>query len=186
MDRIKLVYGAKMDVHYFAIYRLGFIKSFYETALAPFQNQKWLIENELPPFEPSSEPSFCDSEEPQFTQKWIEVDNCIDVLGIQSASLLCSTIKLYLDECLRQASTNDTRRIATLSDRKPDFKSNWLQGYCVRLETELNLRCSLSGVNFKLLEELILLRNRGQHPEFITTISTRYSTKDMQKISLPF
>ncbi|MDX1751493.1 MAG: hypothetical protein R3271_14395 [Methylophaga sp.] len=36
------------------------------------------------------------------------------------------------------------------------------------------------------MEELILIRNRGQHPEHITMMSNSFSENDLKKIPSPF
>ena len=84
-----------MDIQYFALSRVEFILRFYEKALSPFIETKRLIEEEKPPYSESGEPLFL--------LEWIDAEQSIDILGIQCASLLCSTLKLFL-EALKMCS----------------------------------------------------------------------------------
>jgi hypothetical protein len=175
-----------MDIQYFALSRVEFILGFYEKALSPFVETKCRIEEQKPPYEPE----YSESDEPQFLSEWLDADQAIDVLGIQCASLLCSTLKLYLEESLKNVFRRNahkiTKTIKTEAAYKPAFKNGWLNGYRELFEKEFNLDWQTSGVNLILLEELILIRNRGQHPEHITMMSNSFTEKDLNKIPSPF
>ncbi|EJL6983981.1 hypothetical protein NMT40_003588 [Vibrio cholerae] len=175
-----------MDIKYFALSRVEFISAFYEKALAPFLETVRLIEEEKPPYEPA----YSESDEPPFLSEWIDADQSIDVLGIQCASLLCSTLKLFLEESLKNVFRSNTHKVTknikTENEYKTEFKKGWLNGYCRLFEKEFNLNWSDSNINILLIEELILVRNRGQHPEHITMLSNSFSKKDMEKIPSPF
>lgn len=175
-----------MDIQYFALTRVRFISGFYEKALSPFVDIKRLIEEEKPPYEPI----YVESEEPQFISEWIEADQSIDVLGIQCASLLCSTLKLFLEESLQNVFRRNPRRVTnsiqTESGYKSEFKKGWLNGYRILFENEFALKWDESNINLSIIEELILVRNRGQHPEHIAMMHNSFSKKDMEKIQSPF
>lgn len=175
-----------MDIQYFALSRVKFILGFYEKALSPFVEAKRLIEEQKPPYEPE----YSESDEPPFLSEWLDADQSIDILGIQCASLLCSTLKLFLEESLqnifRRNAQKITKTINTEGAYKPAFKNGWLNGYRELFENEFNLDWQVSGVNLTLLEELILIRNRGQHPEQIMMMTNNYSENDLKKISSPF
>lgn len=178
-----------MDIHYFALSRIDFISKFYQTASFPFVETKSLIEGELPPYElVYSEAT--ESDEPQFLQEWLDADQSIDILGIQCASLLCSTLKLFLEESVknvfRRNSGRVTKSIKTEVAYKSDFKKGWLNGYRELFEKEFSINWLNSGVNLTLIEELILVRNRGQHPEEITTMGSFFSKSDLEKVPSPF
>lgn len=175
-----------MDIHHFALSRVEFISAFYEKALAPFLETLSLMEEEKYPYEPV----YSESGEPQFLSEWSDANQSIDVLGIQCISLLCSTLKLFLEESLRNVFTSNSGRsvknIKTESEYKSAFKKGWLNGYCQLYEQEFDLNWSESGVNIDLVEELVLVRNRGQHPECITTLCDNFSKSDIEKILSPF
>ena len=175
-----------MDIQYFALSRVEFISAFYEKALSPFLETVHLIEEGKPPYEPV----YSESDEPPFLSEWIDADQSIDILGIQCASLLCSTLKLFLEESLenvfRRNSGRVTKNIRRESEYKSKFKKGWLNGYCRLFETEFNLNWPDSNINILLIEELILVRNRGQHPAHIAMLSNSFSKKDIEKITSPF
>lgn len=175
-----------MDIQYFALSRVEFILGFYEKALSPFVETKRLIEEQKPPYEPE----YSESDEPPFLSEWLDADQGVDVLGIQCASLLCSTLKLFLEESLKNVFRRNahkiTKTIKTESAYKTEFKKGWLNGYRELFGKEFNLDWHTSGVNLTLIEELILIRNRGQHPEHITMMSNNFSENDLKKIPSPF
>lgn len=175
-----------MDIQYFALSRVEFILGFYEKALSPFVETKRLIEEQKPPYEPE----YSENDEAPFLSEWLDADQAVDVLGIQSASLLCSTLKLFLEESLKNVFRRNahkiTKTIKTESEYKREFKKGWLNGYRELFEKEFNLDWQTSGVNLTLIEELILIRNRGQHPEHITMMSNSFSENDLKKIPSPF
>lgn len=175
-----------MDIQYFALSRVEFVLGFYEKALSPFVETIRLIEEQKPPYEPE----YSESDEPAFLLEWLDADQSIDVLGIQCASMLCSTLKLFLEGSLRNVFRRNahkiTKTIKTEEAYKSEFKKGWLNGYRALFETEFNLDWQTSGVNFILLEELILIRNHGQHPEYITMMTNSFSKNDLKKIPSPF
>lgn len=175
-----------MDIQYFALSRVDFILKFYEKALFPFVETKRLIEEQKPPYEPE----YSESDEPPFFSEWLDADQSIDILGIQCTSLLCSTLKLFLEESLkgvfRRNAHKITKVIKTEGAYNSAFKKGWLNGYRELFEKEFNLDWQASEVNLIFLEELIFIRNRGQHPEHITMMSNSYSESDLKKISSPF
>lgn len=176
-----------MDIGYFAKSRIDFIELFYTTALTPFSDIKFKIKNEIAPFEPP----YSEDPEPAFLQEWIVADQSIDVLGLQCMSLLASTLHLFLKEWVinvfRLNHHQKTRSIKTEEDYKSTFnKSGWFNGYLILFKSEFGLDWHTSGANLALLEELVLVRNRGQHPKHITTVDNHYSASDLSKINSPF
>jgi hypothetical protein len=175
-----------MDIKYFALNRVEFISKFYEKALFPFVETKRLVEDNKPPYVAVE----YESDEPPFLSEWIDADQSVDLLGMQCASLLCSTLKLFLEESLKNVFRRNSHRVTEFIKKenayKAGFRKGWLNGYRELFETEFNLNWKESSVNLILIEELVLLRNRGQHPEYITDISNSYSKKDMSKVPSPF
>jgi hypothetical protein len=175
-----------MNIQHFALSRVKFILGFYEKALSPFVETKQLIEEEKAPYEPV----YSESGEPPFLSEWLDADQSIDILGLQCASLLCSTLKLFLEESLKNVFRMNaryvTKSIKTESAYKSEFKKGWLNGYRELFETEFGLNWLDSGINLLLIEELILIRNRSQHPERITMVSNSFSKSDMEKVPSPF
>jgi len=128
-----------MDIQYFALSRVDFILGFYEKALSPFVETKRLIEEQKSPYEPE----YSESDESPFLSEWLDADQAIDVLGVQCSSLLCSTLKLFLEESLKNVFRRNahkfTKTIENEQAYKSEFKKGWLNGYRELFENELNL-----------------------------------------------
>jgi hypothetical protein len=176
-----------MDIQYFALSRVEFVSRFYEKALFPFVEMKRLIEEGASPYESV----YSESDEPQFLSEWLDADQSIDILGIQCASLLCSTLKLFFAESLENVFRRNSHKVTKSLSTKDAYdsvfrKEGWLNGYQKLFEKEFKIEFSKSGANLSMVEELILIRNRGQHPECITRMSNNFSKNDMGKIPSPF
>ncbi len=65
------------------------------------------------------------------------------------------------------------------------FKQGWFNGYKAYFQ-RLNVSFENSPCNLGLLEELVLARNRVQHPESITEQNSYYSANDLKKLPNPF
>ena len=65
-------------------------------------------------------------------------------------------------------------------------KSGWLSGYRAYFDQRLGIRFEEGPANLELLEEVVIARNRVQHPESITSNRTKYSRSDVEKLSHPF
>jgi hypothetical protein len=66
------------------------------------------------------------------------------------------------------------------------FKRGWFNGYKAYFQRQFNVSFESSPCNLNLLEELVLARNRAQHPESITEQSSHYSANDLKKLPSPF
>lgn len=176
-----------MDAGAFLKYRTAFIRQFYDSAAFSFLERKRKIEAGESPFEP---PYSEDSDRP-FLSEWIEADQSLEVLGQMCVSLLAATLQLYLQECVRNLLRNyGAKRTATIKDvseYQAIFKKDgWFNGYRAYFSTELGIVWSDGPANLKLLEEIVLARNRVQHPENITALHVSHSEKDLKKLQRPF
>lgn len=166
-----------MDIQFFLFERLQFIEQFYRNSAAPFVERKRRIEAEEEPFVPP----YSEDGEPTFLAEWVEADESLNVLGRSCISMLTASLHLYLKTWERQIG------IPIDESLKPCFKSNgWFHGYKAHFAQQLGVRFEDSPCNLSLLEELVLARNRVQHPESITTHSTHYSDSDLKKLPRPF
>ncbi|NOT15491.1 MAG: hypothetical protein HOP21_07940 [Methylotenera sp.] len=95
--------------------------------------------------------------------------------------MLAATFQLYFKETVSQ------RGCPANSLFKPDYKTNgWLNGYKDYFAHHYQIQFDDSPADFKVLEEIILARNRVQHPESITRDSSHYSFTDLEKLPHPF
>ena len=165
-----------MDVRYFLGERLAFIKQLYPQSAAPFIETKRKIEAEEEPFIPP----YSEDPEPPFLAEWIEAEESLQVLGHVSISMLSASLNLYLKAWERKLGR------PVDSSFKSDFKKGWLNGYMAYFKNHFSVNFENCPCDLVLLEELILVRNRVQHPETITMQRSYYSQSDLSKIKSPY
>ncbi|NPC56657.1 hypothetical protein [Caenimonas soli] len=166
-----------MDVRYFLERRLTFIEQLYENAASPFLERIRKIEAEEEPFIPK----YSEDPEPPFLAEWIEANDSLQVLGRSCVSMLAASFHVYFKTWEKQLRKPVTPVL------KPTFsKRGWFAGYKSYFSHYLGIRFEESGCNLALLEEIVLARNRVQHPETITTHHSHYSQEDLRKLQSPF
>lgn len=165
-----------MDVRFFLNRRIAFIKQLYVTASDPFRERKRKIEAEEEPFIPT----YSEDGEPPFLEEWLEAEESLQVIGRSCISMLSATLHLYFKTWERQIG------ISVDESMKPDFKKGWFHGYKAYFARHTGIKFENGPSNLAMLEELVLARNRIQHPDSITYQSTHYADDDLQKIPHPF
>lgn len=165
-----------MDVQYFLNRRVNFIRQFYEMAAAPFIERKRQIEAEEEPFVPP----YSEDPEPAFLEEWLEAEESLQVIGRTCISMLAAVFHLYFKTWERQIG------IPVDDSFKADFKNGWFNGYKAYFARHFRIRFEDSPVRLGVLEEIVLVRNRAQHPESITMDSSHYSDSDLKKLPHPF
>lgn len=165
-----------MNVRYFLSRRLDFIRQFYKMSSAPFIERKRLIEAEEEPFIPpcSEDP------EPAFLEEWLEAEESLQVLGRTCISMLAAVFHLYFKTWERQIG------IPVNASFKGDFKNGWFNGYKAYFSRHFRVRFEEGPFRLGVLEEIVLVRNRDQHPESITMDSAHFSENDLEKLPHPF
>lgn len=165
-----------MDVRYFLKQRVEFIRQFYATSSTAYIERKRLIESGEEPFVPP----YSEDPEPPFLEEWLEDEESLQVLGRTCISMLAAIFHLYFKTWERQIG------IPVDVSLKADFKNGWLNGYRAYFARHLRIRFEDSPARLAVLEEIVLVRNRDQHPESITMDSSHYSDSDLEKLSHPF
>lgn len=165
-----------MDVRYFLSRRLEFIRQFYEMSSAPFIERKRQIEAEEEPFVPP----YSEDPEPAYLEEWLEAEESLQVLGRTCISMLAAVFHLYFKTWERQIG------IPVDASLKGDFKNGWFNGYKAYFAHHFRIRFEDSPFRLEVLEEIVLIRNRAQHPESITMDSTHFSESDLEKLPHPF
>lgn len=166
-----------MDVFYFFNRRLEFIRQFYDTASAPYVECKRKIEDEEEPFVPQHSEDF----EPTYLAEWIEADESLHVLAYSCISMLAAALHLYLETWVSQS------RVPVDEEVKKSFKKlGWFPGYKTHYSQRFKIDFNVCPENLQLLEEVVLARNRFEHPPSITSIRTKYSDWDLKKLPHPF
>jgi len=165
-----------VDVRYFLNQRVNFIRQFYEISSAPFIERKRQIEAEEEPFVPP----YSEDPEPAFLEEWLEAEESLQVVGCTCISMLAAVFHLYFKTWERQVG------IPINASIKTDFKNGWFNGYKAYFARHFRIRFEDSPTKLGVLEEIILVRNRAQHPESITMDSPHYSDSDFKKLPHPF
>jgi len=111
--------------------------------------------------EPFEEP-YCDeysSGEPAYLEEWMEADESLHVLAYACISMLAAALHVYFKTWESQF------RIPARDLFKADFKNGWLAGYKAYFTYHASINFGDCPANLELLEEVVLARNRVQHPE---------------------
>ena len=165
-----------VDVRYFLKKRTAFIRQLYDAASSSYLERKRKIEAEEDPFVPP----YSEDEEPAFLEEWIEADESLHVLAYLCISMLAAALHLYFKTLEREFG------VAIGDSFKSEFKKGWLNGYKAFFAQRFDICFESGPANLEVLEEVVLARNRVQHPESITSHRTRYSKSDTKKLSHPF
>jgi hypothetical protein len=162
-----------MDILFFLRQRTKFVRQFYDIAALPFEEKKRKIEAEQEPYVPP----YSEDGEPPFLEEWIQVNESLDVLGHSCISMLSASLQLYL-------KTWDTKLgLRCDSAHKREFnKSGWINAYRVCFREQVGIKWEEGPADLHVLEEVVLARNRVQHPERITTNRITYSKSDAKKL----
>jgi hypothetical protein len=156
--------------------RMEFIRQFYVTSSAGYIERKCLIEARDEPFVPS----YSENSEPAYLDKWLEADESLQILGCTCISMLAAIFHLYFKTLERQIG------VPVGDSFKTDFKSGWLNGYKAYFAYNFRIKFEDCPTRLAVLEEMVLARNRVQHPESITTNSHHYSRGDLEKLPNSF
>jgi hypothetical protein len=110
----------------------------------------------------------------------MEADESLHVLAYACISMLAAALHLYFKTWESQF------RIPAGDLFKDEFKNGWLAGYKAYFTHYAHINFGDCPANLELLEEVVLTRNRVQHPEPTFNFKTHYSVKDLKKLSHPF
>ncbi len=177
-----------MNVHYFLKARTRFIRQFYDDAAFPFTERKRKIEVGEEPFVPP----YSEDGDPPFEVEWIEADESLDVLGQACISMLAATLQLYfkewVDEIHRRFGSDQLAKvgIGRPQDNKAAFKEGWINGYRAFFQDKLKIDWTDVPSNLGVLQEVVLTRNRAQHPERIMSFRIDQSQRDAMKYPRSF
>lgn len=164
-----------MLIEYFLNERLSFAVRFYKTASGAFNEIIDGIEQSRPPYD---SPPYDESGEPAFIQEWQEAITGLQSIGITSLSMVSSALQLYLAEWVIRIERGR-------GEYKLQGKGGWFKKYLNLLE-EAGVQLRNSPVNLDILEQMILARNRGQHPEDLSSLDLCHSKHDLEKYPSPY
>ena len=166
-----------MDVLYFLKERTRLIRQYYEQAAQPFSEIIRKIEEAEHPYIPP----YSEDPEPAFLTEWLEANELLEVTGRCCVSMLSATLQLYF---------NTWDRILGLQCKtgfKADFKRDGLVGgYRQCLTERLGVDWNACPADLAIIEQVVLARNRDQHPDSITTLGVTHADHDRARHPRPF
>ncbi|MCF7516662.1 hypothetical protein [Pseudoalteromonas sp. L21] len=165
-----------MDLVFFIKDRLKFATYFFENATKPFVGLISAIEKEEPPFVPV----YDESGEPQYLQEWQDARTGFESVGLTALSMVASSLQLFLNDWVRYRLERQGKPAY-----KRKHKKGWFYAYRKILE-EVGFDLTACTANLELIEQAVLARNRGQHPETLTMLQTTHLKSDLEKYPNPY
>jgi hypothetical protein len=167
-----------MDTTYFLEQRTKLIRQFYEGAVEPFLETKYLIDKQLPPFVPR----YSEDPEPAYLEEWIDAATCEQLVGLSCVSLLSDSLKLYFGTLQR-----DVIGFQFNAAEAKAFKDRgFLQAHKMALGEILDTNWSDCPVDFEIIEQVVLARNRGQHGTSFVTMNVQHDGRTLREFPSPF
>lgn len=174
---ISLKEEVSMDVLFFLKERTRLIRQYYENAASPFDEIIRKIEVEEEPYVP---PYSEDTESP-FLSEWIDANELREVTGRCCLSMLSASLQLYFKTWERNLGLDCSRAFQAV------FKSEGpVGGYRACLASCGGIDWSQCPADLGIIEQVVLARNRDQHPENITSVRVTHAEKDRQRFPRPF
>lgn len=167
-----------MDVYFFLRQRTDLIRHFYDAASAPFVETKRCIRNALPPFD---DPPYDDSGEPAFLNEWLQADVEHELVGRAAVSMLSEALKQFFVTWERRTWTEPP----CLKCFKKAFESGFISGYVECFAEGFELDWSTCPADLDVLKQVVLARNRAQHPDLVLDHLT-HDEKSLQTYPRPF
>ncbi|MEE9388816.1 MAG: hypothetical protein V3U96_09400 [Paracoccaceae bacterium] len=165
-----------MDVKAFLEIRTDFIGFYYSEAVKPFFQIQNAIENEKTPYD---NPPYDESGEPPFQIEWFDAQHGVEFVGLNCVSLLSDSLKLFFE-------TLFTRVLGLkFNNAKNAFKGGFVRAYKNALSKHLTIDWVREGVDFDLIEQVVLARNNAQHGEYLSDLSPYHNEKVLKKFPSP-
>lgn len=166
-----------MDVLFFLKDRTRLIRQFYEHATSPFIEIIRKIEAEEEPYVPP----YSEDGEPPYVSEWIDADELREVAGRCCLSMLSASLQLYFKTWEHNLGLNCGKGF------KAEFKNEGMVGgYRACLASCTGIDWSQCPADLAIIEQVVLARNRDQHPESITSVRVTHAEKDRQRFPRPF
>ncbi|KXU91076.1 hypothetical protein CI15_00310 [Paraburkholderia monticola] len=166
-----------MEVKYFLERRTRFIRDFYDQSAAPFLEVVRKIEAKEAPFETPSdygydeEGEYIGTDEPAFMAEWENAQYAIQIQGRACLSMLAASLNLYFSTWAHQLGVKPFKK------KKGE---GWLQAYQNALGERAGIVWGDTPVHLDLIEQIVLARNRDQHPDNISALDVRHSEDDLK------
>ena len=162
-----------MDLEFFLKERTKFARYFYENAANSFETTIKLIEDGKEPFVPP----YSEDDEPAFLSEWLNARDALNSVGLATVSMLSSSLQLFLSSWTDRIDYGEKKF-------KRKGKKGWFNAY-MKIITEIGLELMNCPANLAIIEQAVLVRNRTQHPDELTTLNISHSETDMEKYPSP-
>ena len=149
-----------MDVLFFLKERTRLIRQYYVNAASPFNEIIRKIEAGEEPYVPP----YSEDGEPPFLSEWIDADELLEVTGRCCLSMLSASLQLYFRTWERNLGLSCGKTF------KAEFRDGGIVGgYRACLASCADIDWSQCPADLEIIEQVVLARNRDQHPESITS-----------------
>lgn len=168
-----------MDVPWFLSERLDFVRTHYDVCVAAFEERKRRIEAGEDPFD---NPPYSEDGEPAFLEEWLDAQTSIELIGLSCISLLSDALKLYFNLLQHREIRFSFDEAETKRLKKEGFVPVYRDALAEIFDTDWQE----SSVNFAIIEQVVLARNRGQHGTDLTSFLLTHDDKTIEKHPHPF
>jgi len=166
-----------MDVLFFLKERTRLIRQYYVHAASPLNEIIRKIEAGEEPYVPP----YSEDGEPPFVREWIEAGELREVTGRCCLSMLSASLQLYFRTWERNLGLSCGKTF------KAEFSDGGIVGgYRACLASCVGIDWSQCPADLEVIEQVVLARNRDQHPESITSVRVTHTEKDRQRFPRPF
>lgn len=165
-----------MDVLYCLLERTRLIGTYYERTTEPLTEiSRKIRANEAPFVAPYSEDA-----EPAFMEEWTEANELLEMAGRSCVSMLSSALQLYFKTWEWELD------LRCGEGHGAAFKSGFVNGYRCCLADRLRIDWTECPADLNIIEQIVLARNRAQHPENIIDFGVFHSLGDLKRFPKPF
>lgn len=167
-----------MDTAYFLRERTALIRFYFDTAAPAFRRVQEAIEMGRPPFD---DPPYSEDGEPAFLDEWLDAQTALQVLGLSCVSLLSDSLKLYFHALQHRVIGFRFDDAETKT-----FKHGFLTAHLAALGSILETDWTDCPVDFGVIEQVVLARNRGAHGDDLASLTVLHDSRTLQKHPRPF
>jgi hypothetical protein len=168
-----------MDIPWFLNERLSFIRMHYDVCVEASEERKRKIEAGENPFD---SPPYSEDGEPPFLEEWLDAETSIELVGLACVSLLSDALKLYFNLLQHR----ELRFLFDDTEKKRFKKEGFVPVYRDALGQIFGTDWQESGVDFAIIEQVVLARNRDQHGTELTSFLVTHDNLTIEKHPRPF
>lgn len=166
-----------MDVLYFLKERTRIIRQYYDLAVAPFIEIIRKIEAHDDPYIPP----YSEDGEPPYLEQWIEAGEMREITGRTCVSMLSASLQLYFMAWEREGNLTGREEFKSIFKKK-----GFVAGYRAWIAARRGIDWSKCPADLDIIEQVVLARNRDQHPDHIATVHVQHEKNEWKRFPMPF